>query len=145
MSRKVLLADESDIMRAAMRQILAVEPSIEIVGEAQSFLEAIQMVADIKPEVLLYDLYLPEGRNFAPDFVRALLRSVPHTLVLSLSNDPEAKALAAGYGAEALLDKRNLSGNMIPAIMNCCVHHMVPKASTLRRITFHTKYRSPIG
>ena len=92
MSIKVFLADGSDLIRAAIRQILAVEPSIEIVGEARSFPEAIQMVADIKPEVLLLDLYLPEKRYFAPDFVRSQLRSVPHTLVLSLSNDTEAKA-----------------------------------------------------
>ena len=64
MSIKVLLADESDSMRATMRQILAVEPSIEIVAEARSFPEAIQMVVDIKPEVLLLDLVLPEKRQF---------------------------------------------------------------------------------
>jgi DNA-binding NarL/FixJ family response regulator len=127
---RVFLADDSDMMREAMRQILAVEPSIEIVGEARSFPEAIQMVADIKPTVLLFDLHLPQERNFVPDFVRALLRSVPHSLALSLSNDMEAKALAAKYGAQGLLDKRNLSGNMIPAIMNCCTHRAVRTAST---------------
>jgi len=145
MPMKVLLADASDIMRAATRQILTEEPSIQIVGEAPSFTAAIQMVADIKPEVLLLDLDLPEKDNFAPDFVRSQLRSVPHTLALSISNNPAAKALAAGYGAQALLDKRNLSGNMIPAIMNCCVHDSVPKASTPRRITFRTKSRRRVG
>jgi PleD family two-component response regulator len=127
---KVFLADGSDMLRAAMRQILAKEPSIEIVGEARSFPEAIQMVADIKPAVLLYDLYLSEERNFAPDFVRELLRTVPHTLAVSLSNDTETKAIAASYGAQGLLDKRNLSGNMIPAIMNCCAPRAERTAST---------------
>ncbi len=130
MSIKVLLADESDMMRAAIRQILAVEHSIEIVGEARSFSDAVQMVADIKPEVLLLDLFLPEKRHFKPEFVRSQLRSVPHTLVLSISNDAEAKALAAGYGAQALLDRRNLSGNIIPAILNCCEHRAVRTPST---------------
>jgi DNA-binding NarL/FixJ family response regulator len=130
MSIRVLLADESDTMRAATRQVLAVEPSIDTVGEARSFFEAIQMVADIKPEVLLFDLYLPGERNFAAAFVRSLIRSVPHMLALSLSNDTEAKALAAGYGAQALLNKRNISGNMIPAIMHCCEDCGVPKAPT---------------
>jgi DNA-binding NarL/FixJ family response regulator len=142
MSIRVLLADESDTMRAAMRQVLAVEPSIDIVGEARSFREAVQMVADIKPEVLLFDLYLPGARNFAPDFVRSLLRSVPHALVLSLSNDTEARALAAAYGAQALLDRRNLSGNMIPAIRNCCVRGEVSKASTPPRPAFRAKSRN---
>jgi DNA-binding NarL/FixJ family response regulator len=54
------------MMRAAMRQILAVEPSIKIVGEAElpRSPEAIQMMTDIKPEVLLLDLVLPEKRQF---------------------------------------------------------------------------------
>jgi DNA-binding NarL/FixJ family response regulator len=143
---KVFLADGSDMLRAAMRQILAVEPSIQIVGEARSFPEAIQLVADIKPEVLLFDLYLPEERNFEPDFVRALLRSVPHTLALSFSNDIEAKALAAGYGARALLDKRNLFANMIAAIMNCRVHRAVSKTATAPHgKAFRTKSRSRVG
>ena len=103
------------------------------IGEARSFPEAIQMVVDIKPEVLLLDLFLPQKHHFAPDFVRSQLRSVPHTLVLTLSNDTEAKALAAGYGAQALLDSRNLSGNMIPAILNCCVRGEVTKTSTPSR------------
>jgi two-component system invasion response regulator UvrY len=142
MSIKVLLADESDMMRAAMRQILAVERSIEIVGEARSFSDAVQMVADIKPEVLLLDLFLPEKRHFAPEFVRSQLRSVPRTLVLSISNDTEAKALAAGYGAQALLDRRNLSGNIIPAILNCCERGEVSKTSTPPPRAFRTKSRS---
>jgi hypothetical protein len=74
-------------------------------------------------------LYLSEERNFAPDFVRALLRTVPHTLALSLSNDTETKAIAASYGAQGLLDKRNSSGNMIPAIMNCCAPRAIRTAS----------------
>jgi DNA-binding NarL/FixJ family response regulator len=145
MSIRVLLADESDTMRAATRQVLAAEPSIDIVGEARSFCEAIQVVADIKPEVLLFDLSLPGKRDFAPDFVRSLLRSVPHTLALSLSNNNEAKALAAGYGAQALLDRRNLSGNMISAILNCCVRGEVSKTSTPPRPAFASKSRIRVG
>jgi hypothetical protein len=45
--------------------------------------------SDIKPEVLLLDLDLPETCNFAPDFVRSQLRSVPYALALSLSNHTE--------------------------------------------------------
>jgi DNA-binding NarL/FixJ family response regulator len=117
------------MMHAAMRQILAVEPSIKIVGEAElpGSPEAIQMMTDIKPEVY-YSIWSCR-RNVNSDFMTSQLRIVPHTLVLSLSNDTEAQALPARYGAHASLHKRNLSGNMIPAIMNCCVHGAVSKAS----------------
>jgi DNA-binding NarL/FixJ family response regulator len=54
---KVLLADDSNMMRDAMRRILESERQIEVVGEAGSFGPAMQMIADFKPEVLLLDIH----------------------------------------------------------------------------------------
>jgi len=53
---KVLLADDSEIMREAIKKLLVDEPRIQIVGEASSFGAAMQLVADFKPEILLLDL-----------------------------------------------------------------------------------------
>jgi len=89
-----------------MRQILTEEPSIEIVGEVPSFTAAIQMLADIKPEVSLLDLDMPEKCNFAPDFVWSQLRSVPHTLALSLSNDTEDEFQMVSNGFPCQLSRR---------------------------------------
>jgi DNA-binding NarL/FixJ family response regulator len=117
-SIKVLLADDSQAIRSAIRKTLEEEPRIEIVAEASTFAETIQKIADFKPEVLLLDLHLPEKREFTPELVKAQLQSVC-TLAVSLSNDDEAKALAESYGAVSLLDKMNLYREVIPAIMNC--------------------------
>jgi DNA-binding NarL/FixJ family response regulator len=117
-SIKVLLADDSQAIRSAIRKTLEEEPRIEIVAEASTFAETIQKIADFKPEVLLLDLHLPEKREFTPELVKAQLQSVC-TLAVSLSNDDEAKALAESYGAVSLLDKMNLYSEVIPAIMRC--------------------------
>ncbi|MDP9340042.1 MAG: response regulator [Acidobacteriota bacterium] len=116
MSIKVLLADDSDIMRRAIRGLLQDEPRIELVAEAVSFAQAMQMIADFKPEILLMDLHLPEKRDFTPAFVKSQLRSL-HLLAISVSNDEEAKELAASYGALALLDKMKLFAELIPAVI----------------------------
>ena len=122
MSRKVgspiqlLLADDSDIMRDAIKKLLADEPRIHIVGEASSFAAAIQMVADFKPDVLLLDLHLPQKRDLQPPLVKSQLSCVEYTVAISFSNDDEAKALAASYGAVALLDKMSLYSHLLPAI-----------------------------
>ena len=113
----VVLADDSKIMLAAMRQLLAQESSIKILGEASSFAATIRLIGDLKPEVLILDLHLPEKRNFPPGLVKAQLTTVPHTLAISFSNDTEAKTLAQSYGAEALLDKMKLYNEMIPSIL----------------------------
>jgi len=110
------MADDNDAMRSAIRRTLNEEPRIEIVAEASTFVETIQMISDFKPAVLLLDLHLPERREITPALVKAQLRRVC-TLAVSLSNDAEAKALAESYGAVSLLDKMNLYREMIPAIM----------------------------
>jgi DNA-binding NarL/FixJ family response regulator len=115
----VLLADDSDAMLKAMRKFLEEDPRIEVVGEASTFAETMQMIADCKPDVLLLDLQIPEGRGFTPAFARSQLVSVDCTLAVSFSNDSAAKALAESYGASSLLDKMNLYSEMIPAILRC--------------------------
>jgi chemotaxis response regulator CheB len=70
---KVLLADDSDVMRAAIRRTLKEERRIEVVGEAETFAKTVQMIADLKPEVLLLDLHMAEKRNFRPELVKSQL------------------------------------------------------------------------
>ena len=50
---RVLIADDSDVMRTAIRKILQEESNINVVGEAASFAETMQMIGDFKPDVLL--------------------------------------------------------------------------------------------
>jgi Chemotaxis response regulator containing a CheY-like receiver domain and a methylesterase domain len=117
---KVLIADDSDVMRTAIRRVLTEDRRIEIVGEASTFAQTMQMIGDCQPSVLLLDLHLPEQGDFTPVFVKSQLAGVPHILAVSLSNDHDAKVLAASYGARALLDKISLYEQMIPAIIQCC-------------------------
>jgi DNA-binding NarL/FixJ family response regulator len=114
---KVLLADDSEIMREAIKKLLVDEPRIQIVGEASSFAAAMQLVADLKPEILLLDLHLPQKRDLQPPLVKSQLSCIEYTLAISFANDEEAKSLAASYGAVALLDKMSLYNELLPAIL----------------------------
>jgi DNA-binding NarL/FixJ family response regulator len=98
---KVLIADDNEIMRSAIGKMLREENNINIVGEASTFAETMQMIGDFKPDVLLLDLHMPEKRDFTPELVKAQLG----TVAVSFSNDDDSKALAESYGAATLLDK----------------------------------------
>ena len=113
---KVLLADDSDIMREAVRKLLAEEPRIQIVGEVSTFDAVLQSVQDFKPDVLVLDLHMPQKRELPPQEVKARLNNVKFTVAISFANDEEAKSLAASYGAAALLDKMSLYSQLLPAI-----------------------------
>jgi DNA-binding NarL/FixJ family response regulator len=116
---KVLLADDTDLMRHAIRKLITEEPRIELVGEVSNFGQAMQLIAD-----RLLDLHLAEKREFTPASVKSQLASVENVLAVSFSNDAEAEALAESYGAKLLLDKIKLFNQLIPAIL---------KFSALRR------------
>jgi DNA-binding NarL/FixJ family response regulator len=115
---KVLLADDNQLMRSAIRRLLEQEPRIAVVGEAETFARTIQMVADLKPDILLLDLRMPDDRHLPAELIKAQLHWV-HTLAISFANDTEAHELSKSYGAVALLDKMKLYNEMVPAIMGC--------------------------
>jgi DNA-binding NarL/FixJ family response regulator len=115
-SIKVLLADDTQIMRQAIRRLLDAQPGIELVGEAADFAQTIQMANDLKPQVIVMDLHMPNDSNLTPLEVQSRLHHSSRLLAISIWNDEETKALAKRFGAAALLDKTDLGKKLVPAI-----------------------------
>ena len=63
---QMLIADDSEAMRTAIRKTLEEESNINIVGEASTFADTRQKIVDLKPDVLLLDLRLPQKWACAP-------------------------------------------------------------------------------
>jgi DNA-binding NarL/FixJ family response regulator len=115
---KVLLADDSDFVRRAIAQLLATEPTIELVGEAENYAETLEMASTLRPDLLLMDLHMPGEQKLDAAFLASqLLQSTKRILAISVWNDDAAKNLATSLGASALLDKCNLGDELIPAIL----------------------------
>jgi DNA-binding NarL/FixJ family response regulator len=117
MSIKVLLADDSEIVRRAIRQLLATQTEIEIVGESSDFVQTIQMTKDLDPRVVILDLHMPDENQITPQDVKSQLNHGVQVLAISFSNDDDAKDLAKNLGAAVLLDKMALAHTLIPTIM----------------------------
>jgi len=117
MSIKVLVANDSEIVRRGIRDLLCSHPEIELVGEAADFCETIQMMNELNPQVIVLDLFMPDGTEAAIQRVKSCLNQDSRLLAISLSNDENAMALVESLGAVALLDKMELSHKLIPTIM----------------------------
>jgi chemotaxis response regulator CheB len=116
---KLLIADDSDVLRKAIKGLLAEEPSIEILGEAEDFKQAISMASVLKPDVILLDLHMSDDFSYQPEFVKSQFSKCgSRVLAMSLASaeDEESKKLADGYGAIGMVDKADLYSVLIPAI-----------------------------
>ncbi|MFP2959719.1 LytR/AlgR family response regulator transcription factor [Myxococcus sp. 1LA] len=67
---KVLVADDEPLARQRLRALLATEPDVELVGEADNGAEAVRLVLSRAPDVLLLDVEMPAGDGF--EVLRAL-------------------------------------------------------------------------
>jgi two-component system nitrate/nitrite response regulator NarL len=114
----VLLAGDKELERQAIRRILETHAEIELVGEATNFPQATQMSNDLKPQVIIADLHMPDEARVSPIEVRSLLNTgATRLLVISIWEDEEANVLADKFGAYTLLDKNNLGDTLVPAIL----------------------------
>jgi DNA-binding NarL/FixJ family response regulator len=111
---KLLIVDDHAIFREGLRALLDMEEDFTVIGEASRGDEAVAMVAEDPPDVILLDLHLPDGSG--ADFCQDLREASPESKILILSaydDDQEvSQALisgAAGYvlktvGGERLAD-----------------------------------------
>ena len=99
---KVLVVDDHAFMRVAIIAILAREPSLEVVGEAQDGQEAIERCWEMRPNLILMDISMP-GKN-GLEATRNIKERFPETSVLILTAHADYRLLmdavragAAGY------------------------------------------------
>ena len=101
----VLLVDDHTIVREGLRALLAVEPDIEVIGEAADGRQAIALAKQNPPDVIVMDVAIPILNGM--EATRQIVKNCPDTAVLVLSSytDDECvrkllKAGAAGYLAK---------------------------------------------
>lgn len=102
---KVLIADDHEIVRAGIKLMLKDAADIEIVGEASSGEEAVQLVQKLKPDVALMDISMP-GIGGLGASIRLLQGSTPvKVLIISSHKDHVIPARLLQLGAAGYLSK----------------------------------------
>ena len=112
---RVILADNHAVARQSILRMLSEDPRIVVLGEASDWSEATTLAQKRRPDVLIADVHMPLG----PDMESSVKASCCGAKVLGLSfaNDEEDSSLANSVGAAELLEKMNLSQELIPAIL----------------------------
>ena len=117
MSVTVLIADDREVLREAIRDVLNLDPDIKIVGEVDDFPQTIALMRELSPNVVILDLHMPAPPDFPfGEIKRAVTDAGSKVIAISVWRDEPSRALAASFGSLILLDKSGLATSLIPAI-----------------------------
>ena len=99
---RIILVDDHAVLRSGLKYITEVIDSIEVIGEASNGIEAVQLFQELKPDVVLMDLMMPEMGGL--EATHRITREFPEARVIVLSSSKEndvvqdaLKAGAVGY------------------------------------------------
>ena len=115
---RVLVADDSTAMRAAIQIRLEKEPDIRVIGEASDYDQAVKLLPVKKPDVFVCDLRMPRGPRSQPSHLAELAR-VCRCAVIAVTftdSDDEIKLAAERLGVDRILDITTLFDTLVPAI-----------------------------
>lgn len=113
---RVLIADDHPLFRDGLRAMFESEPDIELVGEAATGQEAVELASHLLPDVALMDIQLPDLNGI--EATRRMLAASPKTrvLVVTMFEDDDSVLAAMRAGARGYMVKGMRSADAIRAI-----------------------------
>ena len=113
---RVLLADDHPLFRQGLRAILAATDDAEVVGEAATGAEAVELALELQPDVVVMDLQMPEVNGI--EATRRIVEESPHVgvLVLTMFDDDDSVFAAMRAGAHGYLLKGSAHEETLRAV-----------------------------
>lgn len=113
---KIMLVDDQAMVRRGLRMRLALEPDIEIIGEASNGREALDLSQKLIPDVIVMDIEMPELDGISASQI--LQERLPDcsVIILTLHDDVQNRSRALASGAKAFVPKQGGAAVLIDAI-----------------------------
>lgn len=121
MTIRVLLADDHAVMRDGLKALLSATADLEVVGEVGNGREAVRLAAELKPDVVIMDVAMPELNGI--EAVRMLREQRPDAriVMLSMHSDAEHVYRALEAGAAGYLLKESAGEEVVSAVRTVCL------------------------
>jgi DNA-binding NarL/FixJ family response regulator len=131
---RLLIADDDDLMRAGLIELLTADPQIEIVGQAATGRQAVEQARRLAPDVVLMDVRMPDLDGIAA--TREVARDAPGTRVLILTTFEQDDYIfgALRAGASGFLLKRTRPEELIAAVHTIAAGDSLLSPSVTRRV-----------
>ncbi|MBP7693859.1 MAG: response regulator transcription factor [Anaerolineales bacterium] len=97
---RIMLVDDHTVVRQGLRMFLALDPELQVVGEAENGADAIRLAQELQPEVVLMDLLMPVMDGITA--IGILRRDLPETEVIALTSVLEDEKVVGAVRAGAI-------------------------------------------
>lgn len=113
---RVLIVDDHATFRATARRLLEAE-GFDVVGEAEDGASALEAVAQLRPEIVLLDVQLPDMDGFEVSRRLCANGSSPQIVLTSSRDASEFGDLVRGCGSRGFIPKAELTGGRLAALL----------------------------
>ncbi|GAA4942471.1 response regulator transcription factor [Streptomonospora halophila] len=134
---RVLIVDDDPLLRAGLRMMLGGAPDLEVVGEAGDGAAVAEMVAGLRPDVVLMDIRMPAVDGLAATEVLRARPAAPEVVVLTTFDADEHVLRALGAGAAGFVLKDTPPSEIVEAVRRVSQGQPVLSSSVIRRLITH--------
>jgi DNA-binding NarL/FixJ family response regulator len=113
---RILIVDDHDIVRQGVRVILRSRAQWEVCGEAENGIEALEKIAELKPDIVVLDVSMPykDGLAVARELVQ--MNAPCKTVMLTMHNSTEIASAVRRTGAQGFVVKSHAAKDLVRAI-----------------------------
>lgn len=115
---RVLVVDDHELIRCGLRELISKEPNYEICGEAVDGRDAIQKASELKPDIILMDISMPNLGGLEATREIRRLHPQTHVVIVTQHEGQEMLRLAFNAGASGYVVKSSLSGALSTILEN---------------------------
>ena len=113
---RILVADDVAEWRVGVRSILRARPEWQVIAEASDGLQAAQMTAELRPDIVLLDIGMPNLNGI--EAAKRMRQVSPDSKIIFVTqeNDTEVRMAALATGAKEYVIKANVASELLPAV-----------------------------
>jgi DNA-binding NarL/FixJ family response regulator len=110
MPARLLIVDDHEVVRMGVRTLFANNDSVEVCGEAQNGMEAIRMVPELSPDVVILDLSMPGMNGFE---TASKIRQIAPSIRIVIYSVHEIPSTSLRVGADAFVSKSSALQDLV--------------------------------
>jgi DNA-binding NarL/FixJ family response regulator len=134
MTVRVVLADDQPLIRSGLRVLIADTPDLEVAGEAGTGAQAVQLVRDLRPDVVVMDIRMPDMDGIQATQIITASPEAARVLVLTTFDDDDYVYAVLRAGASGFLVKDMALDDILTAIRVVAAGDALIAPSVTRRL-----------